>query len=187
MSATEIEADGWLGVGSSIRERRRAAGLTLVALAERTLLSQPFLSQVENGRARPSMASLYRIAVALDTTPQALFDGPAAVPLESIGGDRDAVVRMLMPGDARAHLVEFDGLPEEFMEYWSHDGFEVAYVVAGEVEAEVDGRITRLAAGGVLSYDASLPHRYRGVGAHRARLLLIEVPGAHGARAGHAG
>ena len=186
MSATEIEADGWLGVGSSIRERRRAAGLTLVALAERTLLSQPFLSQVENGRARPSMASLYRIAVALDTTPQALFDGPAAVPLDDVPLSH-AIIRMLMPGNAPVHLVEFDGLPTEFMETWSHEGFEVAYVVAGEVEAEVDGRITRLAAGGVLSYDAALPHRYRGVGAHRARLLLIEVPGAHGARAGHAG
>jgi len=42
-------------------------------LAELAGLSQPFLSQVENGRAQPSMESLYRIATALGTTPQALF------------------------------------------------------------------------------------------------------------------
>ena len=52
-------------VGATIRERRLAAGLTLVELAERSGLSQPFLSQVENGRAHPSMESLYRIASAL--------------------------------------------------------------------------------------------------------------------------
>ena len=45
------------GIGTSIREHRLAHDLTLVALAERSGLSQPFLSQVENGRAAPDRKS----------------------------------------------------------------------------------------------------------------------------------
>ena len=62
-----------MSLGGAIRERRLAHNLTLVALAEQAGRSQPFLSQVENGRAKPSMDSLHRIAQALGTTPQALF------------------------------------------------------------------------------------------------------------------
>ena len=36
--------------------------------AAKAKLSQPFLSQIERGRARPSMPSLHRIAAALGTT-----------------------------------------------------------------------------------------------------------------------
>ena len=44
-------------LGAAIRERRLANELTLVGLAERSGLSQPFLSQVETGKATPSMTS----------------------------------------------------------------------------------------------------------------------------------
>ena len=54
-------------MGHAIKQRRHAHAFTLVDLAERAGLSQPFLSQVENGRARPSMSSLHRIATALGT------------------------------------------------------------------------------------------------------------------------
>jgi len=186
-TAAPADADTWLHLGAAIRQRRRAAALTLVDLAGLTLLSQPFLSQVENGRARPSMESLRRIAAALGTTPQALFGGPVlpagapsvtrrdnavAVPLTA---DGTSVCRVLLPGDAPVHLVEFDELPSEFRETWQHDGFEAVYVLAGEVEVEVDGVVTRLSAGEVASHSALLPHRYRTVGPEPARILLVET------------
>ena len=57
--------------------------LTLAAVAERSGLSVPFLSQIENERARPSMRSLQRMADALNTTAVELLaaadrDGPHA-------------------------------------------------------------------------------------------------------------
>ena len=45
-----------LALGTRIRERRRAKGLSLVRLAEIADLSHPFLSQVERGHARPSIS-----------------------------------------------------------------------------------------------------------------------------------
>lgn len=57
-----------LRVGAAVRRRRRALELTLAVVAERSGLSVPFLSQVENERARPSRSSLERVADALGTT-----------------------------------------------------------------------------------------------------------------------
>lgn len=178
----------WETLGQAIRARRLERGLTLVDLAAKVQLSQPFLSQIENGRARPSMMSLYRVAGALDTTPQAFFGGPsessgaptlvradAARAVEVAGETAASLCRLLLAGDAPFHVLEFHGLPQEFLEYWEHDGFEAAYVIAGEVELDVAGTITTLHAGDFLSYAARLPHRLRSPGRQPAHVLLVET------------
>ncbi len=178
----------WEALGQAIRARRLARGLTLVDLAARVGLSQPFLSQVENGRARPSMMSLYRVAGALDTTPQAFFGGPvegtgapalvradAARSVEVAGETAASVCRLLLAGDAPFHVLEFLGLPTDFLEYWEHDGFEAAYVIEGDIELDVAGTVTTLHPGDFLSYPARLPHRLRSPGGRPARVLLMET------------
>jgi transcriptional regulator with XRE-family HTH domain len=188
-------AERWTALGGAIRERRLARELTLVALAERSGLSQPFLSQVENGRATPSMESLYRIATALDTTPQGLFDerGESALrpttaraddpEVPTIDTAGESLRRLLLPGGAPFHVVELVGLATDFLESWHHDGFEALYVLAGPVEVEIDGEITELGTGDFFSYPAHLPHRYRSMLGRAARVLLIETQ-LHAARRG---
>ncbi len=188
----ELDAAEWATVGTNIRDRRRKRKLTMVELAQRCGLSQPFLSQVENGRAKPSMDSLYRIARALDTTPQALFGMPSAsttTPHLVRGGDAIGVsvhddasnapsasaVRLLLPGDTPFHVLEFVGLPTEFLDYWEHDGFESIYVLAGDVEIDVDGTISTLHHSDFMSYPAHLPHRHRSACGRDARVLMIET------------
>ncbi len=171
-------------LGAAIRRRRLDAGITLVQLAADADLSQPFLSQVENDRAQPSMESLSRIARALGTTPQSLFGTPVErdAPLVVVRGNDAAGVpayRPLVAGDAPFHVVEFTDLPREFVDAWTHEGFEAAYVVSGEVEIDVDGTVARLRAGDSVSYDARLPHRHRTVSRKPARLLLIETSARH--------
>lgn len=185
-------------LGAAIRERRLAGELTLVALAERSGLSQPFLSQVENGRATPSMESLYRIATALGTTPQALFGAApgdhtavvaraddAAVPAIDTAGE--SLRRLLLPGDTPFHVIELRGLATEFREAWTHEGFEALYVLAGPVEVEIDGTVSLLQTGDFMSYPSHLPHRYRSPLGPDAKVLLVETQlhaaqqGAHSA------
>jgi transcriptional regulator with XRE-family HTH domain len=179
-------------LGGAIRERRLANELTLVALAERSGLSQPFLSQVENGRATPSMESLYRIASALGTTPQALFGNgsePSRVPVAARADDPmvttidtagESLRRLLLPGGAPFHVVELVGLATDFLEGWEHAGFEALYVLAGPIEVEIDGEIAELATGDFYSYPSHLPHRYRSALGRAARVLLIETDVNHG-------
>ena len=182
------EDAGWSRLGGAIRERRLRRSLSLVDLASRADLSQPFLSQVENGRARPSLLSLRRIAHALDTTPQALFEGPfdaRARPTVVRAGEVQTVdiaepgaegtCRLLLPGEAPVHLLEFVGLPRRFLDYFEHDGFEVIHVVAGAIEVDLDGVVTQLGPGDSMAYASHAPHRFRSVGALTARVLLVEA------------
>ncbi len=187
MVNTATETEEWQALGQVIRERRLARSLTLVELAAQVDLSQPFLSQVENGRARPSLMSLHRIAEALDTTPQAFFggsminNGPVLVRADDVrlvdvdANPTESICHLLLAGNAPFHLLEFDGLPGAFLEYFTHDGFEATYVISGRVEIDIGGTVTTLGPGDSISYASRLPHRLRSIGKRRASVLLIET------------
>jgi transcriptional regulator with XRE-family HTH domain len=53
-------------LGALIRAQRTTAGLSLRELAERTLVSNAYLSQIERGLHEPSISVLRAIAAALD-------------------------------------------------------------------------------------------------------------------------
>jgi transcriptional regulator with XRE-family HTH domain len=56
-------------LGSALRVRRRALGLTQTEVARRVGVSQGLIAQLEGGRFRnPSLAVLRRLAEALSTT-----------------------------------------------------------------------------------------------------------------------
>lgn len=64
-----------LTVGSRLREVRQQKKLTLRQVAQRTGLSVSLLSQVERAESAASVASLHKIAHALNTTLYSLFEG----------------------------------------------------------------------------------------------------------------
>ncbi|MDV8001510.1 XRE family transcriptional regulator [Rhodococcus sp. IEGM 1408] len=66
--------DGLGLIGARIRHLRRGLGLTLVEVAGEAGISQPFLSQIERGKAAPSMSTLEGLAHALGTTQAHLLD-----------------------------------------------------------------------------------------------------------------
>ncbi|HQV58033.1 MAG TPA: XRE family transcriptional regulator [Ilumatobacteraceae bacterium] len=173
------------GLGGAVRARRLDRGLTLVELAGLTDLSHPFLSQIENGRARPSMDSLYRIAHALGTTPQSFFGGEVdADHVQIVRHGRAAVVggvaddhsaRLLVGGATPFRVLEFEPLTRQFGAYYDHDGYETVYVINGTVEVDLDSELTTLQTGDSMSYPARRPHRHRSIGRGQARMLLIEA------------
>jgi DNA-binding NtrC family response regulator len=52
-------------LGTAIRERRKALGLTLAQMAQRTSVSLGYLSQIELGKNSASIETLYRISLGL--------------------------------------------------------------------------------------------------------------------------
>jgi DNA-binding XRE family transcriptional regulator/mannose-6-phosphate isomerase-like protein (cupin superfamily) len=78
------------GIGERLRSRRTQAGLSLRRLARDLDLSASFLSQVENGKAQPSVTTLYLICSALELSIDELFAGAGgsqnAVPAPASGG-----------------------------------------------------------------------------------------------------
>ncbi len=74
-SVSELEP-----LGSEIRRRRAAQGLTLRTLAERSGLSLRFLSDLEHGRGNISVGKLLRVARALEVKPSELVSTLDAMP-----------------------------------------------------------------------------------------------------------
>lgn len=60
------------GIGSRIREIRKARGLTLDALAAKCGIAKPNLSRLEHDKVTPTLETLRMIAAALETHPSLL-------------------------------------------------------------------------------------------------------------------
>jgi transcriptional regulator with XRE-family HTH domain len=140
-------------LGARIRALRHERALTLKELGRAAGLSHPFLSQLERGLARPSVASAERIAAALGVPVASLWHGASSEP-----------VRL------RASVWEGGGA-------WSHgrptDGAVVLYVLGGNVELAVDGAVHALAQGEALRFDGAGGHRLRSAGRERARAVYV--------------
>ncbi len=67
-------------LGSAVRVRRSALGLTLRALGERASVSERFLVQLEGGSGNISVARLLDVAEALGTSPAMLLSEAATAP-----------------------------------------------------------------------------------------------------------
>ncbi|MFC4947336.1 helix-turn-helix domain-containing protein [Pseudonocardia sp. GCM10023141] len=179
-------------LGRAIRTLRHERGMTLAQVAGATELSQPFLSQLELGRTRPSMRSLFRIATALGTTQQALLGMAAGDPTAEATRGRDAALlavssggaRLLLHDPAGADVTEFVGVPQEFGEYFSHERRELIYVAHGVIEVELreegTSRFTTLEPRDTITYSGLVEHRFRQVGAAPCVVLLVHVGASDG-------
>ncbi|GAA3387385.1 XRE family transcriptional regulator [Streptomyces roseoviridis] len=175
-----MEAADTPRVGAAVRRRRRALGLTLAEVARRSGLSSPFLSQIENDRARPGLRSLQRIADALGTTAVRLLAASAEARTVDVvragddgGLDRAARVRPVVRGRHQLHALEFTGAHEADREF-RHRHDELMYVADGAVEVEADGRVHRLGPGDTLLLSGGVRHRWRTTDP-RSRVLVVAI------------
>jgi transcriptional regulator with XRE-family HTH domain len=67
-TATRTGRPDYPEMGERLREARRARNLSLRTLAERLGVSPSLISQIETGRANPSVSTLYAIAAELDVS-----------------------------------------------------------------------------------------------------------------------
>ncbi|MFB8210383.1 MULTISPECIES: helix-turn-helix domain-containing protein [unclassified Streptomyces] len=163
-----------LRVGAAVRRQRRSLGLTLAAVASRSGLSVPFLSQIENERARPSARSLDRVAEALETTTarlRAAADSARAV--DVVRAAQEDGVHRVVRGRHQLSALEFTGeldLGREFQ----HRNDELLYVAEGAAEVEAEGRAYRLVQGDTLFLSGGVRHRWRAT-LPGTRLLCVAV------------
>ena len=72
-------------LGAFIRSRRKLANLSLRQLAERTRLSNPYLSQIERGLHQPSVRVIRLIADALNVSAETLLIQAGLLQGDSVG------------------------------------------------------------------------------------------------------
>jgi len=158
-------------------------------VAARAGVSQPFLSDLENGRAMPSITTLYRLADTFGLTPQDLLPsilrddvvvGRAAdVEPGPVDVDPGVALALMVAGghgrmlEVRRYQLAPDLPPGDFYE---HEGEDLILLLDGALRVEFDtGSEKRLAAGDTIWLSGLLPHRWRSEPGCGAELLLVKA------------
>ncbi|MEJ7838845.1 MAG: XRE family transcriptional regulator [Thermomicrobiales bacterium] len=176
-------------IGASVRTRRLSVAMSVRALARLSGFSPSFISQVENGQASPSIASLEKIASALGMTLGSFFSSPdtagqqhARIVRGQDGGHLTsdwslATIRNLGQGAEHGTL---ESLLIE-LQVGGRSGHEpdprgvetFAFVVEGRLQLHlIDGQQT-LNVGDAVTLAPGLAHRWTNESNRSARLLMI--------------
>ena len=175
-------------VGYQIRKFRQEKGLTLHELAGSAGLSTPYISQLENGKASPSIATLRRIAEALgikmvDFFADELVEDPPIMPQEKW-------TRVILPNwqaelSQLVHIVA-DKRMQPFhtvvppgggtKENYTHPGEEFGFVVEGELTLRLGDETHTLPTNTAVYFSSLIPHSWRNLTDNTCRLIWVVTP-----------
>ncbi len=175
-------------LGQTIRERREKRGESLKQLAEATGLTQSFLSQVENERTSPSVASLRKIAEALETSIGTFFAGGTpngrlvrksarAMLVHPQFRWRDSLLTPSLSGKLQVIWTEIEPGGGSGDEPYGHDSDEECVVIVrGKLDFWVGDEHYRLNVGDALTFESRIPHKNRNPGPGRTEVLWVITP-----------
>ncbi|MCX5907950.1 MAG: cupin domain-containing protein [Deltaproteobacteria bacterium] len=182
-----------LKLGEKIRDLRRQKRYALRQVAAKTGLSIPLLSQIENNAVSPPLATLIRIAGALDVSMGYFFreeevrEKAVVVRKE----ERKKVFRRLPPQHdlsgytyqalaytkAAKHmepfLIEFEPIIKENLNFLTHRGEEFHFVFRGRLAFYYQDEEIVLRAGDSVYFDSSVPHTFRALGGKKAQAVTV--------------
>ena len=172
-------------IGERLRARRKQIGKTLQQVADECGLTVGFISQIERGISKPSLASLYSVAKALDAPVDQFISHPPERRHESVSHTGR---RQTFKLDQSERIYEFleRGFPEAQLnacithvppgyvsDIMRHEGEDFVYLVRGKVIYEVNGVEHVLEAGDTLHFQSSHPHRLSNIGTEIATELWV--------------
>jgi len=177
-------------LGRKIRDLRLRRGLTVQQLAEATGLSKGFVSQVENGRTSPSLATLQDLARSLETSVAYLVveedQAPYVVrrslrPSMSVNGSGSRVEVMSAQPRRNLELLHAELPPGVSMgdKRQFHDGEEVVLCVEGRIRLLCGEHAVLLDPGDSCHFDGRVPHSIENAGESTARLFIALTPSAY--------
>ena len=177
-------------LGRRIRMLRTSAGMTLADLARRTSVSIGTLSQVERGIVSPTVRTLFTVGNALGIPPGQLID-----PTDPSGSGE---VTFIVRANQRRRFVEIGGVTKDIAspaaserlkgyymviepgcgsggEPYSHSGEEIAIILSGTLELQVDGRNFTVSEGDCFAFSSDRPHRFINVGARPVSVFWVNA------------
>ena len=130
----DITADFQDGVGQRLRSERERRGVSLRELARRLEISPSALSQIETGRSRPSVGTLYAIVSELDMSLDELFGSrrtaaSAARAAEMAGSAEEPGATLVQRHDTRKGIELESGVRWERLTPTAEQDADFLYVV----------------------------------------------------------
>ena len=168
-------------VGGEVRRWRQTRGLTLAQVGDRSTLNVGYLSQIENGKAVPSLDALTAIAAALEVPIAWLFLDSAPAPRVVRASDRPRRI-----GPNGASMEEVDGGTARDVRILevvvaaggstgvhAHTGDEHHLVLAGRWRMTQGDAIIEAGPGDYVAWDPTVPHDVECLGPDMGRILVI--------------
>jgi quercetin dioxygenase-like cupin family protein len=176
-------------VARNVRAQRTRLAWTLDDLAARSGVSKGMLSQVEQSRTNPSVATICRLATALGVSVASLVEAPEGPSVRVVRADEGVTLWTGGQAQSAAKLMVGSGTSQQ-VELWDvrmqpGDGFaseghpsgtrELLLVLDGELTMELDGTAYKVAAGDAIAFVADIPHAYRNLGDAPLRYSLSVI------------
>lgn len=177
-------------IGEKIKKKRNEKNFSLRELAAKVDLSASFLSQIEQGKASPSIENLKKIANYLEVKVSYLIEEED----ESLGSfcikkeerkyvesiDSKTTIALLTSSKIEKNMepIMYEIKPggESGRGYFNHNGEEFIYVVEGSLDIYIEDQLTTLNEGDSFYFKSTLNHRFKNNGKKLTKVIWVVTP-----------
>ena len=178
-------------IGVSIKRLREEQDMTLREMAKDVGVSPSFLSQVEQGKASPSLATLKSIADELQTTVGRLIDDDGDQPgdrLVTTEKQRKAFkqsgngIQMYLLSESSSYkqmqplLFKLGQSAASGESTYSHYGQEFVLVLKGSLEIILGDKSYKIKKGDSIYFNSSTPHSFKNLFKGQTEVLWVVTP-----------
>jgi transcriptional regulator with XRE-family HTH domain len=179
-----------LDIGKRLRETRIRKNLVIDDVAAASGMSRAYISQVETGKASPSIQTLEKLGAALNISVSSLFIEDSAGCTVIRAADRRHV-HFGGPNTPQRKVMQYMSAPDRQLELviveiparstaidkaHAHEGEEACHVLEGEVEVVYGEDTHRLGPGDSVHWDSRISHWLRNIGDSPAKLIVARTP-----------
>ncbi len=177
-----------IDIGPKIKARRLSNHQTLKQLAEKVGCTSAYLSQIENGKVSPSIASLKKIAEALQANITDFFMEVAPDEPVVLRPDQRVLIS-LKRWNAKVWSMISDPKNKRMQPFYtiiqpgggshgsySHVGEEFGIVLKGQLEIELDGSVHLVHQNESFYYSSSRPHKWTNPGKSETIVVWVISP-----------
>jgi len=174
-------------LGRTVLKLRKGYGLSLTDLSTQSGVAKSIISQIERNETNPTLATIWRLAHALDASIESMLQGAEEGPFiehlrrgtTPIFVSDDGLCRLAVIGWLKTvdwlQWYDFQADPGGVLESSAHlrGSVECLSAVEGELEVEVGGSSTKVSAGETLRYRCDMPHCIRNLSERPARATMV--------------
>ncbi|MBF0572817.1 MAG: cupin domain-containing protein [Desulfamplus sp.] len=168
--------------GSKLMSMRKSHQLTHEDLAKRTGKNPEFIEELENNRTTPSVGFMIKLSEVFGIDPETFLNEEERA---ALSGNRakeytrrtgNYYYQNLTPGAENEHLRVFMVTIESNKKHkpvaYRHEGEEFIYVMEGNLELTLDGKVHELISGESMKFNSEIPHQLKSLGSKDTRCLV---------------
>jgi transcriptional regulator with XRE-family HTH domain len=179
-------------LGATVQRLRKAYNLSLSELSQQSGVAKSIISQIERNETNPTLATIWRLAQALDVSIERVLQTTEDEPFLEKSTKADTPILLSDDGKCRLAIIgwiktvewlqcyEFSAGPGGVLESDAHQrgSVESLSVREGELEVEVAGAVETVKAGETLRYRCDRRHVIRNRGnapAHATMVCILKA------------